>query len=405
LRWWWVGVCAVAVVSVGTGVGWWLWTQSQGVALPALVQARADAIRTGITAAGGTGAALALLLAVRRQRSTDAALELQDADLAHKERMAADARHDATERRITDLYAKAVEQLGSDRAPVRLGGLYALERLAQTDPSDDLAHRRTVVEVICAYLRMPYAPIEHRSNDTGSNPREQNTKLAKPDVEVWQQESTGQQNADHREQELQVRLAAQRILTSHLRPEPNKDGQPTNPKYWTDISLDLTGAYLVDFNLSHCQAKTVTFNHATFVGETLFRGATFSMAFIQGATFVHGPDHDTFVADFRGARFISDVWFSFTTFARAPWFHADEFFPGAYFGRYASFKGATFSGGARFDGASFEGGIDFDEARTNIYTQNKWPKGWTEYPADDNIGRQLADTEGRWTHLVHTETN
>ncbi|MER5621232.1 hypothetical protein ABT061_09335 [Streptosporangium sp. NPDC002544] len=30
----------------------------------------------------------------------------------------------------TDRFSKAVEQLGSDQAPVRLGGLYALEQLA-----------------------------------------------------------------------------------------------------------------------------------------------------------------------------------------------------------------------------------------------------------------------------------
>ena len=42
---------------------------------------------------------------------------------------------DATERRVTELYTKAADQLGSDKAPVRLAGLYALERLAQDNPS------------------------------------------------------------------------------------------------------------------------------------------------------------------------------------------------------------------------------------------------------------------------------
>src|SRR5262249_33582048 len=58
-----------------------------------------------------------------------------------------------------ELYTKAVEQLGSDKAPVRLGGLYALERLAQ----DNSAHRQTIVNVICAYLRMPFSPMEPTS--------------------------------------------------------------------------------------------------------------------------------------------------------------------------------------------------------------------------------------------------
>ena len=52
--------------------------------------------------------------------------------------------------------AQAADQLGSDQAPVRLAGLYALERLAHST----VEHRQTMVDVICAYLRMPYTPPE-----------------------------------------------------------------------------------------------------------------------------------------------------------------------------------------------------------------------------------------------------
>jgi hypothetical protein len=99
-----------------------------------------EAIKTGLTVAAGTGGAFGLLLAFRRQRSTELALVSTD--------------RDATERRITELYIKAADQLGSDQAPVRLAGLYALERLAHSN----IEHRRTIVDVICAYLRMPYTP-------------------------------------------------------------------------------------------------------------------------------------------------------------------------------------------------------------------------------------------------------
>ena len=53
-----------------------------------------------------------------------------------------------------ELYAKAVEQLGHEKAPVRLGALYSLERLAEDKPE----RRQIIVDVICAYLRMPFAP-------------------------------------------------------------------------------------------------------------------------------------------------------------------------------------------------------------------------------------------------------
>ena len=53
-----------------------------------------------------------------------------------------------------ELYAKAVEQLGHEKAPVRLGALYSLERLAEDKPE----RRQIIVDVICAYLRMPFSP-------------------------------------------------------------------------------------------------------------------------------------------------------------------------------------------------------------------------------------------------------
>ncbi len=84
-----------------------------------------DAIRTAGALVVGTGGAVALLLAARRQRSTELTL-------VHTER-------DATERRITELYTKAADQLGSDQAPgapcraVRPGALGAQHRRASAD--------------------------------------------------------------------------------------------------------------------------------------------------------------------------------------------------------------------------------------------------------------------------------
>lgn len=78
------------------------------------------------------------------QRHAEALLQRQlEADQA--------ARDDAIARQITDLSSKASEQLGSEKAAVRIGGLTDLERLAQSYP--DL--RQTVVDRICAYLRTP----------------------------------------------------------------------------------------------------------------------------------------------------------------------------------------------------------------------------------------------------------
>ncbi|MEU7527067.1 pentapeptide repeat-containing protein [Saccharothrix sp. NPDC042600] len=55
----------------------------------------------------------------------------------------------AREGQLTDRYSKAVEQLASPAVEVRLGGIYALERLASDSPRD----RPTVRDVLAAYLR------------------------------------------------------------------------------------------------------------------------------------------------------------------------------------------------------------------------------------------------------------
>jgi hypothetical protein len=53
------------------------------------------------------------------------------ARLRHEEQTNADR-----QRRITESFSKAVEQLGSDKLEVRLGGIYSLERISKESPDD-----------------------------------------------------------------------------------------------------------------------------------------------------------------------------------------------------------------------------------------------------------------------------
>jgi hypothetical protein len=76
----------------------------------------------------GTGGSFTLLLAFRRQRSTEiiAAETRKTQERVGAADRAADAsERDAEQRRITELYTKAADQLGSEKAPVRLAGLHA----------------------------------------------------------------------------------------------------------------------------------------------------------------------------------------------------------------------------------------------------------------------------------------
>jgi hypothetical protein len=56
---------------------------------------------------------------------------------------------------FADRYTKAIAQLGDDKLDVRLGGIYALERIAIDSKRD----HPTVVEVLSAYVRERSGPI------------------------------------------------------------------------------------------------------------------------------------------------------------------------------------------------------------------------------------------------------
>jgi hypothetical protein len=241
----WIGAALVLLVASGSA---WLLLANFGSG-SSQDNSRLDAIRTAASIVVGTGGAAALLLAARRQRSAEL-------DLEQKERSADDTRHDMAERRITELYTKSAEQLGSDKAPVRLAGLYALERLAQDAPNQ----RQTVVNVLCAYLRMP--------DPSGDKLNEDAMKT----------------------EEYQVRMAAQRILIAHLDPADE-------PRFWADIDLDFNGATLRDWHLMNRTVRRMMCTRTNFFGPARFQGTRFTgMAGFSHATF---NSH----AVFRDARF------------------------------------------------------------------------------------------------------
>lgn len=62
----------------------------------------------------------------------------------------------AQDKQITERFSKAVEQLGSDKIEVRLGGIYSLERIAKDSPADHW----TIMEVLSAFIReqLPLTP-------------------------------------------------------------------------------------------------------------------------------------------------------------------------------------------------------------------------------------------------------
>lgn len=340
---WMLGAAALVVIVAIFVTAWLLAIASHAKPGTDQANARLDAVRTGLAAGAGAGAAAGLMLAFRRQHHQEVATDLTN--------------RDATERRITELYTKAVEQLGNEKAPVRLGGLYALERLAQDNP----AQRQTIVNVICAYLRMPFAP-EAPDSEAAEAPGE-------PEAEG---KSGG--ISDSWRQERQVRLTAQRILADHLRIDwfEGRPAQgPVGPEFWPDMRLDLTGATLIDLNFLRVVAADARFGGATFTGTAQFYEVTFGFSSFSAAKFIHDAafSRASFVgrADFSKANFAGRSWFSGASFGgdadfSDASFSGDTTFLQAHFDETAEFQPATFSGNALFAGATFDGSAWFSSS-------------------------------------------
>jgi hypothetical protein len=78
------------------------------------------------------------------------------------------------EGQITDRFTKAIDQLGKDILAVRLGGIYALERIARDSESDHWA----VMEVLTAFVR-EQAPAQTMPPDQSSRGKETKERLPK----------------------------------------------------------------------------------------------------------------------------------------------------------------------------------------------------------------------------------
>ncbi|MCE7009439.1 pentapeptide repeat-containing protein [Kibdelosporangium philippinense] len=409
-----IAISAALVVLLAAGAAWLLLAQFGGGS--EADRARLDAIRTVGSLVLGAGGAIALLLAARRQQTAER-------DLAQKEQVQLHAEQDAAERRITELYLKAVDQLGSDKAPVRLAALHALERVGQGNP----AQRQTIVDVICAYLRMPYSP-----PTTTTSPRRLGYRrpirpghplpARRPMVSV--------PVADQPRQEREVRLTAQRILTTHLQPEQSAT-------FWANMNIDLSGATLIDFSLIGGKVGKVWFDEATFIGFTTFDRTVFTgeasfqrTAFADEAWFAEAKFADG--ALFLGAKFKGHAMIADTEFAAEAAFNQAEFagggsfaytkfadpvsFDNAKFGDTASFANTQFADDAWFEGVVFAGEANFSEAefagadfsesefaaqvtfegawvRTDV-EEASWPEGWTA------VAEERPDRTGTWAKLV-----
>jgi len=83
------------------------------------------------------------------------------------------------EGQITERFTRAIDHLGSDKLQIRLGGIYALERIAQDSPKDHWP----IMEVLTAYVR-ENAPAKPNSEGEKSSTTDGKLKSPPHDIQA-----------------------------------------------------------------------------------------------------------------------------------------------------------------------------------------------------------------------------
>ena len=262
--WWsknWFYITLVLVAVIGGGGAF---------TLPYYFQHEGDniwSLRQAILAA--TGGVLAILTLWENRRKNIQEKEKNDQD--HTRQVHA-------ERRAR--YAKAVEQLADEKAPIRLGGVYTLvklidEWLADEKTLPDEEERReegqVIVNSLCAYIRSPF--------DLASRAKVLSQDQTPENYEGGDQQFTKDPARFREEKELRLTILSEikKRLTGGIR--IHKDGaQEILKGLWSDYNYDFSNTvffYPVGFSNSYFGASS-DFSRVKFTKDADFSGARFT---------------------------------------------------------------------------------------------------------------------------------
>ena len=230
-------------------------------------------------------------------------------------------------------YTKAVEQLGDEKAPVRMGGVYTLvglvdewlEEKSIRKYEDRLKEGQVIINNLCAYIRSPFTLASHYDElmqDT-------------PDAEGVYQDKVQEFYADKAtlDSEADVRLGIIKEIHDRIQ-GPGKN----TPRAWSDFEYDFSGStffYPIDLTNSY-YAKPINFSGSTYSEKADFSGSTYSEK-----------------ADFSGSTYQGWAYFTGSTYQGWAYFSRSTYKSWAYF------TGSTYEGGADFRVSTYEGGADF----------------------------------------------
>ena len=289
----------------------------------------AAALRQAILLATGGLIGLIALGETRRKNDND---KLKN-DREHLRQVRADRR---------ERYTKAVEQLGDEKAPIRMGGVYTLVGLVDEwleDESiekyeDRLKEGQVIINNLCAYIRSPFTLTSHYNELSNPTPK----GIYKDKKEKFYADKATLDS------ETDVRLGIIKEIHDRIQ-GPDKN----TPGAWSDFEYDFSGStffYPIDLTNSY-YAKPINFTGSTYEGWAYFTGSTYE----GGADFSRSTYKD--VADFTGSTYQGGADFRGSTYEGGAYFSDSTYQGGAYFSR------STYEGGANFTDSTYQGGAYF----------------------------------------------
>ena len=274
-------------------------------------------------------------------------------------------KHNAERR---ERYTKAVEQLGSKEAPVRIGGVYTLVGLVDEwlldenlDYTEKVREGQVIINSLCAYIRSSFALAFHYDELTQESPTAEGLYKNR-EQEFYIDKAALESEAD-------IRLSIIKEIHDRLQsPKINTPGA------WSDFEYDFSGStffYPIDFTRSY-YTKPVKFSGSTYQDEVRFGGSTYQGgADFSGSIYRRGADFlsSTYQsqANFVGSTYQDKAVFSSSTYQDGANFsgstyQGEVFFRGSVYRGWVVFNGSTYREEADFCGSTYQRGADFSDS-------------------------------------------
>ncbi|MFG2004824.1 pentapeptide repeat-containing protein [Spirillospora sp. NPDC048911] len=271
-------LAAGVVWVLGPGAAWWL-EHVDKVPVDGKDglkgKERAEALDTirGRAMAVGTGLLAAVAIyytannAVSARRSAQAAQDTAEAARRSAEitERGQQRSHELTEQGlVTGRYTTAIEQLGSGSLDIRLGGIYALERIA----ADSTRDHPTVMDVLTTFVREHLRDTDARSEESTTHPPSTARRVLRPDLHAALT-VLGRRNLDHDTRPPDLTRLGLTGLDLHRLPLRKINLMHTDLSESDLYGADLDGANLYCANLSRAHLASADLSRANLNGANV----------------------------------------------------------------------------------------------------------------------------------------